>query len=64
MINTRSLLVLTHPVHGLIFPRNVIWTLCSLAVHDLLVMKLGCATSRYEAWLAGALVRELLADPT
>jgi AcrR family transcriptional regulator len=42
--------------------RDVIWTLCSLAVHDMLVMTLGWAPSRYEAWLAGALVRELLAD--
>jgi AcrR family transcriptional regulator len=41
--------------------RDIIWTLCSLAVHDMLVMTLGWPPSRYEAWLAGSLVRELLA---
>lgn len=43
--------------------RDVIWTLCSLAVHDLLVLERGWSYERYEAWLAEALVRELLPDP-
>ncbi len=42
--------------------RDVVWTLCSLAVHDLLVLERGWSYERYEAWLADALVRELLPD--
>lgn len=40
--------------------RDVVWTLCSLAVHDLLVLERGWSYERYEAWLANALIRELL----
>ena len=42
--------------------RDVVWTLCSLAVHDLLVLERGWSYERYEAWLADALVCELLPD--
>ena len=42
--------------------RDVVWTLCSLAVHDLLVLERGWSYERYEAWLTAALVRELLPD--
>ena len=42
--------------------RDVVWTLCSLAVHDLLVLERGWSYERYEAWLASALIRELLFD--
>ena len=42
--------------------RDVIWTLCSLAVHDLLVVERGWSYEGYETWLAAALVRELLPD--
>ena len=41
--------------------RDVVWTLCSLAVHDLLVLERAGRTSA-EAWLADALVREQLSD--
>jgi AcrR family transcriptional regulator len=40
--------------------RDVIWTLCSLAVHDLLVVVRGWSSERYQAWLASALAHELL----
>jgi AcrR family transcriptional regulator len=39
---------------------DVVWTLCSLAVHDLLVVERGWSAERYEAWLANTLVHELL----
>jgi TetR/AcrR family transcriptional regulator of autoinduction and epiphytic fitness len=39
---------------------DIVWTLCSLAVHDHLVLERGWRVDRYEAWLAGALTRELL----
>ena len=42
--------------------RDVVWTLCSLAVHDLLVLERGWSYERYESWLASALIRELLPD--
>ena len=42
--------------------RDVVWTLCSLAVHDLLVLERGWSYERYQAWLTDALVRELLPD--
>jgi AcrR family transcriptional regulator len=42
--------------------RDVVWTLCSLAVHDLLVIERGWSYERYESWLASALIRELLSD--
>jgi AcrR family transcriptional regulator len=43
--------------------RDIIWTLCSLAVHDLLVVERGWSPDRYREWLAQALVSELLATP-
>jgi AcrR family transcriptional regulator len=39
---------------------DVIWTLCSLAVHDLFVVERGWTLEAYEAWLTDALTRELL----
>ena len=39
---------------------DVIWTLCSLAVHDLFVVERGWTSEEYEAWLTDALTRELL----
>jgi AcrR family transcriptional regulator len=42
--------------------RDVLWTLCSLAVHDLLVIERGWTSKRYQAWLTAALIRELLPD--
>jgi AcrR family transcriptional regulator len=38
----------------------IVFTLCSLAVYDLLVLDRGWSDRRYEAWLAGALITELL----
>lgn len=40
---------------------DVTWTLCSLAVHDALVVERGWSAERYREWLAAALRRELLA---
>jgi TetR/AcrR family transcriptional regulator, regulator of autoinduction and epiphytic fitness len=40
--------------------RDIIWTLCSTAVHDLLVRERGWTSERYRDWLADALKRELL----
>ncbi len=40
--------------------RDVVWTLCSLALHDLLVVARGWPSERYQAWLTAALIRELL----
>jgi AcrR family transcriptional regulator len=42
--------------------RDIIWTLCSTAVHDLLVRERGWTPESYRDWLATALTRELLAD--
>jgi AcrR family transcriptional regulator len=42
--------------------RDLLWTLNSLAVHDLLVLRCGWSPERYRDWLAGALARELLPD--
>jgi AcrR family transcriptional regulator len=39
---------------------DVAWTLCSLAVHDLLVEDRGWSSEQYQAWLSNALARELL----
>lgn len=44
--------------------RDLVWTLCSLAVHDLLVVSRGWTSERYQEWLAAALTRELLPDDT
>jgi AcrR family transcriptional regulator len=40
--------------------RDLLWTLNSLAVHDLLVLRCGWSPERYRDWLGGALARELL----
>ncbi len=40
--------------------RDLVWTLCSLPIHDLLVLERGWTRERYESWLAGAPTRELL----
>jgi TetR/AcrR family transcriptional regulator, regulator of autoinduction and epiphytic fitness len=42
--------------------RDVIWTLCSTPVHDLLVRERGWTSQRYRDWLAAALKRELLKE--
>ena len=39
---------------------DLVWTLCSLAVHDLLVLERGWTVERYQVWLEAALTRELL----
>jgi AcrR family transcriptional regulator len=41
--------------------KDVVWTLCSLAVYDLLVLDRDWTTERYGAWLAAALAQELVA---
>ena len=40
--------------------RDLLWTLNSLAVHDLLVLQRGWSSERYRDWLADAMTRELL----
>ena len=40
--------------------RDMVWTLCSLAVHDLLVVERGWTSDGYQAWLASALTCALL----
>jgi TetR/AcrR family transcriptional regulator, regulator of autoinduction and epiphytic fitness len=40
---------------------DITWTLCSLAVYDLLALDRGWGDERYETWLTDALIRELLA---
>jgi AcrR family transcriptional regulator len=42
--------------------RDVTWTLCSLAVHDLLVVERGWSLDDYLAWLTEALTHALLPD--
>jgi AcrR family transcriptional regulator len=45
--------------------RDIVWTLCSLAVHDLLVVERRWTSERYQEWLASALTCALLPnDPT
>ena len=39
---------------------DVVWTLCSVAVYDLLVLERGWSDDRYEDWLTNVLVSELL----
>jgi AcrR family transcriptional regulator len=39
---------------------DILWTLCSLAVHDSLVVARGWPEDRYAAWLTEAVTRELL----
>lgn len=41
---------------------DIVWTLCSLAVHDLLVQERSWSSRRYGEWIASALKRELLPD--
>jgi hypothetical protein len=41
--------------------RDIIWTLCSFAVHEMLVLERGWTVSRYETWLVATLDRALLA---
>jgi hypothetical protein len=41
---------------------DVIWTLCSLAVYDLLVLGRDWTSDRYRDWLAITLARHLLPD--
>jgi AcrR family transcriptional regulator len=42
--------------------RDVLWTLCSLEVYDLLVVARDWTAERYQQWLTVALQRELLPD--
>lgn len=42
--------------------RDLTWTLCSLAVHDLLVVSRGWTSERYGAWLTQALTGDLLGE--
>jgi AcrR family transcriptional regulator len=42
--------------------RDVVWTLCSLQVYDLLVVARGWTSERYQDWLTAAMKRELLPD--
>ena len=44
--------------------RDICWTLCSLAVHDLLVLDRGWAPEKYREWLAAALIAALLPADT
>jgi AcrR family transcriptional regulator len=41
---------------------DIVWTLCSLAVHDLLVLERSWSSRRYGEWIASTLKRELLPD--
>lgn len=43
--------------------RDIVWTLCSLAVHDHLVVARDWNSDRYQAWLTAALTQELLGGP-
>jgi AcrR family transcriptional regulator len=43
--------------------RDLLWTLNSLGVHDLLVLRRGWSPERYRDWLAVTLARTLLPDP-
>jgi AcrR family transcriptional regulator len=43
--------------------RDVVWTLCSLQVYDLLVVARGWTGEAYKDWLTAALTRELLPEP-
>lgn len=40
--------------------RDICWTLCSLAVHDLLVVERGWDPENYQAWLVASLIAALL----
>jgi AcrR family transcriptional regulator len=41
---------------------DLIWTLCSLAIHDMLVLARGWTAEAYQAWLGAALACGLLPD--
>jgi AcrR family transcriptional regulator len=41
---------------------DLLWTLCSLAVYDLLVLDRGWTDERYQAWLTHILVSELIGE--
>lgn len=43
--------------------RDVIWTVCSLEVHDRLIVQRGWSSEQYESWLASTLIDALLAPP-
>ncbi len=43
---------------------DIAWTLCSLAVYDLLVLGRGWSDERYQSWLTDALVGELIGGGT
>jgi AcrR family transcriptional regulator len=42
--------------------RDIVWTLCSLAVRDLLVEERGWSEDRYLGWLTESLTHQLLGD--
>jgi AcrR family transcriptional regulator len=42
--------------------RDIVWTLCSLAVHDLLIIERGWTYEAYQEWLEDALCCELVMD--
>lgn len=48
------------PGLGIEEARDVVWTLCSLAVHDLLVVERGWSAERYQEWLTESLICALL----
>ena len=41
---------------------DLTWTLCSLAIYDLLVLDRGWSDDRYQAWLTRAIVCELIGE--
>jgi len=41
---------------------DIVWTLCSLAVYDMVVLERGWRVERYEAWLVDLLTQQLLGD--
>ncbi len=43
--------------------RDIVWTLSSLAVHDLLVVERGWSSERYQEWLTSTLSCDLLPAP-
>jgi hypothetical protein len=40
--------------------RDIVWTVCSLPVHDLLVAERGWTSEQYQEWLSDALTCQLL----
>ncbi len=41
---------------------DVVWTVCSLAVYDSLVLERSWTSEQYEAWLVGVLTAQLIGD--